>query len=115
MLYGSDHNGEIHTYHIYPLVIIVDRYDGCYSGGKFTVWNSYPEDIPEDIYSDDDTCYYFWNHPEDCSKLFGVGNTIQEAIDNLYSKMSPHQRFVEIAENKWCIEAHLKEDIKDET
>ena len=59
MLYGSDHNGEIHTYHIYPLVIIVDRYNGCYSGGKFTVWNSYPEDIPEDIYSDDDTCYYF--------------------------------------------------------
>lgn len=46
-LIGSDLVGEMHEYHMYPLVIVSDRYGGCYSHGKFTVWNCYPENIPD--------------------------------------------------------------------
>ena len=117
-LHGSDKRGEIHTYHIYPLAIIVDRYSGTYSGGLFTVWKLHPETIPDDIYSDDCTCNDFWselNHDEKSYNYrkyhdkYGVGNTIQEAIDNLYSKLSPDDKMIEVSKNVWKLEKFIKE------
>lgn len=83
---GNGTKGGINTYHIYPLTILCDRYQGSYSGGLYTVWNCSPGRVPSDVYSDDDSCADFWrNSKEDRTNFpFGVGNTIQEAIDDLY-------------------------------
>ncbi len=116
-LHGSDKRGEINTYHIYPLTIIVDRYSGTYSGGQFTVWNLHPEVIPDDIYSDDCTCDEFWYEIKGDEKSYnyrkyhnryGVGNTIQEAINDLYSKLPPDDRMVEVEKDVWKLEALIK-------
>lgn len=114
-LIGSDMVGEVHGYHIYPLTIIFDRYTGCYSGGKVTVWNTFPENIPEEIFSDDNTCDHFWLHEaEDCHIGYGVGNTIQEAIDDLYFKES--DPWINIKDDVWwslgCL-MKLKDDHVD--
>ena len=115
-LHSSDKLGEIHTYHIYPITIIIDRYGGTYSGGVFTVWNLHPETIPDDIYSDDWTCSDFWcelNHDEksynyrEYHNRYGVGNTIQEAVDNLYSKLSPDDKMIEVSKNVWKLEKFI--------
>lgn len=116
--HGSDKRGDIHTYHIYPLTIIVDRYNGTYSGGAFTAWNLHPEIIPDDIYSVDGTCNAFWrelNHDEKSYNYrkyhnkCGVGNTIQEAIDNLQSKLPPEDRMIEVNKDLWILEEILKQ------
>lgn len=31
---------------VYPLTILRDRYGGTYSGGAYTAWNCYYDDIP---------------------------------------------------------------------
>lgn len=116
-LHGSDKLGEIHTYHIYPLTIIIDRYSGTYSGGVFTVWNLHPETIPDDIYSDDCTCSDFWNELNHDEKSYnyqkyhdkcGVGNTIQEAIDNLQNNLSHLYKMIEIKKDVWEMEGFIK-------
>lgn len=69
---------------IYPLVIIKDRYTGVYSGGKYTAWNIYLEDIPQAIEADDVTCFTFW-HSYDGA--VGLGNTPNEAVEDLRQKL----------------------------
>ena len=66
---------------IYPLTITSDRYGGTYSGGKFTAWHLDPDAVPEGINGDDCGCYSFWKHNE---IVCGVGDTIEEAVGNLY-------------------------------
>lgn len=114
-LIGSDMVGEVHAYHMYPLTIIFDRYTGCYSGGKVTVWNTFPENIPDEIFSDDNTCDYFWLHEaKDCKFQYGIGNTIQEAIDDLYFKDT--NPFINIKGNVWWpmnFLANMEEDYHD--
>lgn len=69
---------------IYPLTITSDRYTGTYSGGKFTAWNLEPSEIPEEAFGDDVCCWEFWKY----NKIpCGVGNTIEEAIGNLYIEL----------------------------
>lgn len=118
-LHGSDKCGEIHTYHIYPLAIIVDRYNGTYSEGSFTAWNLHPETIPDEIYSDDCTCFEFWNEVKSNEESyeyrkyhnkFGVGNTIQAAIDDLYKKLPPDERMVEVSPDEWKLEKFTREE-----
>lgn len=70
---------------IYPLTIVSDRYNGTYSGGKFTAWNREPDDVPEGITGDDCSCHFFWLHNH---IVCGVGDTIQEAIGNLYINLN---------------------------
>ena len=48
------------NFYPYPLTIVHDRYNGCYSGGEFTAWNLYPQDVPEEIDSDDVNCCVFF-------------------------------------------------------
>ena len=69
---------------IYPLTIVSDRYFGLYSGGNFTAWNRNPSGIPEEISEDDVTCWEFWNIGEGKDMLCGKGQTVEEAVGNLY-------------------------------
>ncbi|MBR1988029.1 MAG: hypothetical protein IKA36_03210 [Clostridia bacterium] len=104
MMIGSDLRGDIHTYHIYPLVVCVDRYGGSYSGGLFHAWNCYPEQIPSDVFGSDNDSSHFWGHGvEDIHIFYGVGNTVQEAIDNLYKRIPNH--LVHIGDNRWVCES----------
>jgi hypothetical protein len=65
---------------IYPLTVVSDRYNGTYSGGKYTAWALYPEDIPKAIFSDDDTCCDYFRTTRD---IYGRGDTPNEAIIDL--------------------------------
>lgn len=69
---------------IYPLVIIKDRYTGVYSNGKYTAWNMYFDEIPQDIDGDDISCYDFWHEYEG---IVGLGETPSEAVEDLRQKM----------------------------
>lgn len=73
---------------IYPLTIVCDRYSGTYSGGRFTAWNVEPGYIPHAICGDDCACADFWRE-QDYNGYYpvGVGNTIEEAIENLKKKL----------------------------
>lgn len=69
---------------IYPLTITSDRYNGTYSGGNFTAWHLYPDEVPDDIYSNDIDCPYFWSHNR---IVCGKGRTVSEAVADLYAKL----------------------------
>lgn len=69
---------------IYPLTIVADRYNGAYSGGKYTAWNLLAEDIPEGTEADDVDCYDFWLTNE---IVCGKGRTVSEALADLYIKL----------------------------
>lgn len=63
---------------IYPLVVVLDRYNGTYSGGKWTAWNlNY---VPWKIDADDTECADFFSKN---TIVYGRGETPQEAIDDL--------------------------------
>lgn len=76
---------------IYPLTIISDRYNGCYSLGKFLAFNLDRNDIPDDVGGGDpDEWTFFQEDPTDKydthhNYLIGRGNTPQEAFDDLYN------------------------------
>lgn len=90
-------SNEKRTYEIYPLTIVLDRYRGVYSGGYFTAWNCDFMEVPEEIDLDDVTCYEIWDEIREgrfsLKNNFGkpikvgVGNTPQEAIENLRSQI----------------------------
>ncbi len=71
---------------IYPLTIIRDRYTGTYSGGKFTAFNCEPEEIPEGIFGEDTIAAYTWSDIHKRNEV-GIGDTIQQAVEDLYSKL----------------------------
>lgn len=106
-LYGDGKKGEIQLYQMYPVTIVCDRYDGTYSGGRFTTWGCYPEHIPEEIYSDDDTCHEFWRDGiKDFEYYYGAGNTIQEAVDDMYYKLK--NPMIEVKPNVWLSKESLE-------
>lgn len=77
--------------YLYPLTVTYDRYTGSYSGGEFIAWNHYPHNIPEEIDGNDDDARNFWidmeynkNGIKDKYR-FGVGHTIEEALERLYN------------------------------
>ena len=71
---------DLDKHPIYPLTIIQDRYNGIYSGGKFTAWNLYPDELPEEVFGDDVTCRCFW---DDIEIAVGRGSTPTEALFDL--------------------------------
>ena len=100
---------NVNVYPLYPLTIVKDRYTGVYSGGIWTAWNCNPDDVPNDIYADDVACCGFWStalyskavrvstfiscmRHEDIddfeSPVFGVGNTIEDAIRDLKKRLN---------------------------
>lgn len=63
---------------IYPLVVVLDRYNGTYSGGKWTAWNlNY---VPSKIDADDMECADFFSKN---TIVYGRGETPEEAIKDL--------------------------------
>lgn len=77
---------------IYPLTIVKDRFNGTYSGGKFVAWNCQPCSVPLDTYSRDAyefwaTIHYFADDNENPYPAYGVGNSIEEAIESLENKL----------------------------
>lgn len=68
----------------YPLVIVADRYDGAYSGGKFTAWNAEFDEIPPEIVMEDCVCADFWNTARENGYIIGVGDNPREAALDLY-------------------------------
>lgn len=102
----NDDRGGIKLRHIYPLTIVPDRYNGTYSGGLYTVWNHYAENVPTEIYSDDMTCNDFWKFEVENRNDFGVGDTIQEAIDDLYYKSA--NPLIYVKNNLWFTKQNLE-------
>lgn len=76
---------------IYPLTVVNDRYNGTYSGGKYTAWNLYPWGIPEAVFSDDNTCWSYFRTTHD---IYGRGATPNEAIIDL-EKRSKENKYNE--------------------
>lgn len=75
---------------IYPLTIVMDRYGGIYSGGCYTAWNLDVEDVPQEIESDDVTCYDFWHSYDG---IVGLGTTPSKAAEDLRRKLEkPNER-----------------------
>jgi hypothetical protein len=72
---------------IYPLTIVRDRYTGSYSGGKYTAWNLDAEEIPTDINADDVSCFNFWWTDKADEYIIGKGNTVSEALADLYIQL----------------------------
>lgn len=72
-------------YRIYPLTVVLDRYTGCYSGGRWTAWNMYPDNIPYGPFGDDTSCSEFWG--DEHTFPVGVGDTPEAAIQDLKKQM----------------------------
>ena len=71
---------------IHPLTIITDRYGGIYSGGRYLAFNMEPWQVPKAVDGSDTECMDFWNG--ECKEyVIGKGDTIQEAVDDLKSKL----------------------------
>lgn len=83
---------------IWPLTIVKDRYDGVYSGGKWTAWNMNHWKVPKAVNGDDHECASL------CAiynAVYGRGETPQEAIDDLkfminYGVHIPMERIKEV-------------------
>ena len=67
---------------IYPVVIILDRYGGTYSGALWIAFNEY--EIPEGAQDGDVECHEFWLR---YSKPVGKGPTPEDAFADLNSKV----------------------------
>lgn len=74
---------------LYPLTIVMDRYSGVYSGGKFTAWNLDPDEVPEEICWDDTSASVFFDNIRKGKSTFvyGIGATPDEAAMDLYLKI----------------------------
>lgn len=81
LAFGRDEaERRIKMCNIWPLTIISDRYDGVYSGGKWTAWNMNHWDISDMVSGDDMDCPDFFSTP---NLIYGRGETPEEAIDDL--------------------------------
>lgn len=74
--------------YIYPLTIINDRYGGVYSGGKYTAWNLYYNQIPDGVDGDDISCSNFWEaNKQNEIYVVGLGKTINKSLQDLCLKL----------------------------
>lgn len=74
---------------LYPLTIVMDRYNGVYSGGRFTAWNLDPDEVPEEICGDDGSALEIFQNIRNGKRnvVYGVGATPDEAAMDLYMKI----------------------------
>jgi hypothetical protein len=75
---------------LYPVVIMQDRYMGVYSGGKWTAWNCEPDEIPPEVYGNDEECRNAWRGIHDGKRpfVYGFGDTIEDAISRMVKAAS---------------------------
>lgn len=71
---------------LFPVTIVADRYDGCYSGGKWLAIQCINENIPDEIGASDPDEEMFWREHNDNKLPIGKGNTPDEALADLISK-----------------------------
>lgn len=84
----NQYNDLNHTWwleHMYPCTIVKDRYTGSYSGGEWTCWPRYIEEIPDEIEAGDIPCMEFWRNC-DTSKI-GIGDSPDAAVNDLRIKL----------------------------
>ena len=74
----------------YPTTIIADRYNGTYSGGKYTCWAMDADMIPPEVEGGDAECYHFW-HTTDL--IVGKGATPDKAMLDLRQK---YKKYIEL-------------------
>lgn len=72
---------------IYPMTLVCDRYDGTYSGGRYTAWMCDPWDVPTEIDESDVPCALFW---ESYEFPVGKGNTPLQAMEDLLVKINEY-------------------------
>ena len=70
---------------IYPLTVVNDRYNGTYSGGKYTARKLYPWGIPEAVFGDDNSCWSYFRSTHD---IYGRGDTPDEAVTDLRKRLA---------------------------
>tara|TARA_B100000953_G_C17844558_1_gene366235 strand:+ start:398 stop:682 length:285 start_codon:yes stop_codon:yes gene_type:complete len=81
---------------VYPLTIVMDRYSGVYSGGKYLAFNIDEVNVPLGYRGDDISCADFWSKYKDGklknyykeSVYCGKGMTLKEATDDLVKKLN---------------------------
>lgn len=69
---------------IWPCTITPARYSGVYEGKRWTAFYCYPEEIPNDPFSDDITASTWWSY---FNNLVGLGDTPNEAFADLKLKI----------------------------
>lgn len=69
---------------IYPVTIVLDRYGGVYSGGKWVAYNQYFDLVPPEVDDGDIECHRFWLQND---MPVGRGNTPDEALADLETNM----------------------------
>ena len=74
---------------IYPLTVVMDRYNGTYSGGAFTAWNLDVDEVPWQICGCDTTALDIFDDIKDGyhNIVYGVGNTPDLAVKDLWNKL----------------------------
>jgi hypothetical protein len=77
----------------YPLTILMDRYSGMSAGGTFTAWNREAEEIPYEVSGGDFEAIGYWEkYYKNYDKIqyqwqvVGIGNTPNDAVDDLIKK-----------------------------
>ena len=77
---------------VYPVTIIVDRYGGCYSGGKYLAFNLEPWDLPRGVsWGGDVDCAEFWAD-DVLHYVIGKGDTPEESYQDLVEKMQSNEK-----------------------
>lgn len=78
---------------IYPLTIVKDRYTGAYSGGEYTAWELYSDEVPAEIHADDVVCMRFWGSPITQKYIpVGRGATPEDAVKDLANRLKGEGR-----------------------
>lgn len=70
----------------YPLTIVADRYSGTYSGGKYIAFPQHFDALDLAIHGSDGDCAAYWFEAD--QSTYGVGETPQEAVQNLKEKLA---------------------------
>ncbi len=77
---------EILLKYLWPVTIVMDRYNGTYSGGRWLAFQMDRSDISYSVGAGDSDEMNFWDD-EDNKLEVGIGNTIADAGLDLVKKM----------------------------
>lgn len=80
---------------LFPLTIIRDPFDGKFSGGKYLAINQNYNSISPYIDEYKDYSQTWWEN-ESHNYIIGVGNTAEEAQQDLYNKLLPKDEYHKI-------------------
>ena len=80
---------------LFPLTIIRDPFDGKFSGGKYLAINQNYNSISPYINEYKDYSQTWWEN-ESHNYIIGVGNTAEEAQQDLYNKLLPKDEYHKI-------------------